>query len=165
MSRKKKLTVKQQRFVDAYTGPAKGNGTESARMAGYKGSESTLGTVSGENLKKPAILAAIDSALATEQHSAKDIRTEIIELMLAEARGETFDSAVVDNCVVDVPVKSSTRIAAQSQLAKIYRLSDERLQITIQGSLDGFLDSLEERLAPEVYDKVIDVLEELDGTE
>jgi phage terminase small subunit len=54
-----KLTEKQRRFVDAYMGEAKGNGTEAARVAGYRGSDSTLGAVAHENLKKPKIAAAI----------------------------------------------------------------------------------------------------------
>lgn len=33
---KKKITAKQRRFVQAYTGKAQGNATEAARIAGYK---------------------------------------------------------------------------------------------------------------------------------
>lgn len=53
----KKLTVKQQRFVDCY----KGNATDAARKAGYKGNDVTLGQVGAENLKKPQIKKAIQS--------------------------------------------------------------------------------------------------------
>jgi phage terminase small subunit len=50
---KKKLTPRQQRFVDAYDG----NATRAARVAGY-GSPTMQGY---ENLRKPHIKAAIDA--------------------------------------------------------------------------------------------------------
>ncbi len=50
-----KLTLKQQRFVDAFDG----NATAAARAAGYKGDDVTLATVGAENLRKPQIAAAI----------------------------------------------------------------------------------------------------------
>lgn len=54
-TKKKPLTAKQQAFVDAYAG----NGTEAARIAGYKGSDNTLAQVARENLTKPHIKKAI----------------------------------------------------------------------------------------------------------
>src|ERR1051325_3279587 len=53
------LTDKQRRFVAAYIGPASGNATEAARLAGYKGNDVTLGAVGAENLKKPQIALTI----------------------------------------------------------------------------------------------------------
>jgi phage terminase small subunit len=47
------LTHKQKLFVEAFL--ATGNATESARLAGYKGNDVTLGAVGAENLKKPQI--------------------------------------------------------------------------------------------------------------
>ena len=59
-----KLTVKQQKFVDAYCG----NATEAARVAGYKQPEAQ----GYENLRKPQIQAAIDDreAKPTEKRIA-----------------------------------------------------------------------------------------------
>ena len=53
------LTLKQRRFIDAYLGPAFGNGTEAARVAGYRGNDATLAVIGSENLTKPKILKAI----------------------------------------------------------------------------------------------------------
>lgn len=53
---KKKLTTKQQRFVDCFDG----NATEAARKAGYKGNDNTIASVGDENLRKPAISEAIE---------------------------------------------------------------------------------------------------------
>lgn len=53
MAEKKKLTAKQQRFVDAYDG----NAHKAAIAAGY--SEKTADAIGRENLRKPTIMAAI----------------------------------------------------------------------------------------------------------
>jgi phage terminase small subunit len=54
---RKALTYKQQAFVDAYAG----NGTEAARIAGYKGNDVVLAQVAAENLRKPQIQKAIQA--------------------------------------------------------------------------------------------------------
>lgn len=55
------LTEKQRRWVDAYAGQAKGNGTEAARLAGYAGSDAVLACVAYENRRKPQIAAVIEA--------------------------------------------------------------------------------------------------------
>jgi phage terminase small subunit len=52
------LTVRQRRFVEAYTG----NATEAAIKAGYSGK--TANRIAAENLSKPVISAAIAAATA-----------------------------------------------------------------------------------------------------
>lgn len=49
------LTPRQLKFIEAY----KGNATDAARKAGYKGNDATLGAVGYENLRKPQIRKAI----------------------------------------------------------------------------------------------------------
>jgi hypothetical protein len=56
MPKTRGLTLKQQRFVDAYLGEARGNGVAAARIAGYSGNDKTLSVVSSENLAKPSIV-------------------------------------------------------------------------------------------------------------
>lgn len=58
----KELSLLQERFISAYIGNARGNATEAARQAGYKGNDVTLAAVGGENLRKPLIAEAIDVA-------------------------------------------------------------------------------------------------------
>ena len=48
-----RLTLKQQKFAVNYA--KTGNGLQSAKAAGYKGSENTLAVVANENLRKPNI--------------------------------------------------------------------------------------------------------------
>lgn len=99
-----KLTMKQQRFVEAYAGPAKGNATEAARLAGYKGNDGTLGSVGGENLKKPAIQAALARLHDEVRTSAIATVEEVKEILTAIAR--------------DVTAKDIDRIAAGDKLLK-----------------------------------------------
>lgn len=54
---KRKLTQKQQKFVDLY----EGNATEAAKLAGYRGDNQTLRSVGRENLTKPHIWDAIQN--------------------------------------------------------------------------------------------------------
>jgi len=61
-----KLTLKQEKFVEAYMGKAAGNATEAARLAGYKGNEATLAVTGFENLRKPNVKAAIDERSAND---------------------------------------------------------------------------------------------------
>jgi phage terminase small subunit len=88
------LTPKQERFVEAYMGPAKGNATEAARMAGYRGNENTLRSIGGENLRKPPIADAIRRL--TEEFRSEAIATidEVKALLSAIARDETLEPGV-----------------------------------------------------------------------
>lgn len=114
----KKLTPKQQAFVDAYTGPARGNATEAARMAGYKGNDTTLRAVGAENLTKPLVIAAVKkTADATQKRARLDrhgLQTWLEDVVLDEA-GERLTMAP-EGPVSEGP-KWSDRIAAAKLLA------------------------------------------------
>lgn len=83
-ARSPKLTVKQQLFIEAYLGVSRGNATDAARRAGYKGNDKTLGVVGLENLAKPYIAAAVAERLKT----AKDCMgaDEVLERLSEQAR-------------------------------------------------------------------------------
>jgi len=51
----KKLTPKQARFVEAYTG----NATEAARLAGFKGDDATLAVQGGRLLRNAQVVTAL----------------------------------------------------------------------------------------------------------
>lgn len=68
-----KLTHKQELFVNAYLGEAKGNATEAARLAGYNGNDVTLGAVGAENLKKPQIAELIERRTSEAAMSAAEV--------------------------------------------------------------------------------------------
>ena len=81
----KPLTPKQRAFVAAYVGEAKGNGTQAARLAGYAGDDHTLSMVGTENLRKPAIMAALEVfRMATARKalkSAEDVAEWLCRVM------------------------------------------------------------------------------------
>jgi len=55
-----KLTLMQERFVEAYLGVARGIAADACRHAGYKGNVNTLAVQGNANLKKPYIKAEIE---------------------------------------------------------------------------------------------------------
>jgi Terminase small subunit len=75
------LTVKQRLFVAAITGPARGNATRAAELAGYRAdNRRTLGVTASENLKKPCIQEAIALALARKKADPEWARATLIDL-------------------------------------------------------------------------------------
>jgi len=89
------LTEKQQRFVEAWTGEAKGNGVQAARIAGYKGNEDTLAAVASENLTKPKIRFAIKAATAQVRSAAIATRAERQRFFTSMLRDELDEEVVV----------------------------------------------------------------------
>lgn len=73
----KKLTTKQQKFVAAIVGPAKGNATEAAAMAGYTGPRTSLAVQGHDNLRNPNIQGALEKAMA--QYSPEKVVRKIGE--------------------------------------------------------------------------------------
>ena len=80
---KKKLTVKQRRFIYHYI-HTDGNGVESARLAGYKGKYETLSSVSIENLQKPIIQDAIKAIFEKNGLTETNLLMRHIQLLNAE---------------------------------------------------------------------------------
>jgi len=77
------LSLRQQLFVEYYLGN-RGNATDAARQAGYKGSANVLGVQGHENLRNPKIQAAIKQRL--EQHGMP--RDEILARLTDMARAD-----------------------------------------------------------------------------
>lgn len=65
------LTLKQKLFTEHYL--KTGNGTESARVAGYEGSTNTLAVVAHENLRNPKIRQVIDERLRGVVMSSNEV--------------------------------------------------------------------------------------------
>jgi len=97
---KKKLTTKQQRFVDFYDG----NATEACRKAGYKGSENTLKSVASKNMTKHDIISAIESRERLSKEKA---------IMDRESRQELWTMIALD-----VNERTDIRLRASELLGK-----------------------------------------------
>lgn len=77
----RKLTAKQERFVEEYLIDL--NATQAARRAGY--SEKTAYSIGQENLKKPEIEAALDAARQMVAERVEVDQDKVIAGLLKEA--------------------------------------------------------------------------------
>lgn len=75
-----KLTPKQQRFVDAYTGVSCGNATDAARRAGYSGSAKVLQVSGARLLSNAMVRAAIKSAAKRSGMEAAEVLKRVADL-------------------------------------------------------------------------------------
>lgn len=89
------LTLKQQKFIDFYI--EKGNATEAAELAGYKGKN--LNRIASENLSK------LDSYIKVRLKQLEDKRIatadEVLKYFTSVMRGEIKDSFGIDASLRD----------------------------------------------------------------
>ncbi len=116
-AKQKKLTDKQQRFVEEYTVDM--NATQAAIRAGY--SEKTAGATGNENLKKPEIKKAIAEA---KQKTGEEIN---------------LTKEMIINGLLEIAQKpdarESARVKAWELLGKYKGLFDEKLNVQHAGGL------------------------------
>ena len=123
------LTEKQRRFAAAYVGPAKGNATEAARQAGYRGNANTLGAVGVENLRKPTVRAEVDrlleavrSAEIADAHEVQAFLTGVMRGTECRAPIVTVAGPVLDPVTgqpMTEPPEARDRVKAAVELATI----------------------------------------------
>lgn len=142
----KKLTPKQQAFVDAYTGPARGNATEAARMAGYKGNANTLRVVGAENLAKPAIAEAVARANAPAQNKARLSRAALQGWLEDVITGDVEGEVVMTE---DGPVEMGPRWSDKIQAAKL--LAAMRGHLLKPDVIRESLQELKAKMPPDAY--------------
>lgn len=152
----KGLTQKQERFVAAYVGPANGNATLAARLAGYKGGDATLCAVGGENLRKPLVAEAIDVARAELRAKAILTREEILEGLSAIARGQGEEPHVLQSGeVVYAPPRFADRRGALMDAAKLQGLLVDKVEVKTADALRTQLRELEERMPADAFEALL----------
>ena len=123
----KSLTVKQQRFVDAYI--ETGNAAEAARRAGYKSRNADV--MGRENLRKHTVRKVLEARLKEIEDKRIAKAKEVMEFLTSSMRGEIKEKAVVvegvgDGCsvarIIEKQIGANDRIKAAVQLAKRYGL-------------------------------------------
>lgn len=131
----KKLTLKQQRFVNAYL--RTGNAKESAKIAGYEGNEHTLEQMGYENLRKPEVTAALAAALKPEE----DLRDRVV----AEVKLLAFSPS-------DEPLAQSHKLKALEILAKFTQMFDDapKVNVHVSDSHQDLRGMTEEQLGAEL---------------
>lgn len=127
----KKLTLKQQRFVDEYI--ISGNATQAAIKAGY--SKKTANRIATENLSKPVIKTAIDQRNAEIQSEKTMDMQEVMELLASIARGETTEEIVTNKGdVIETATRNSDKLKALELIGKRFGAWTDKKEIS--GNLD-----------------------------
>lgn len=111
MSDDTKLTDKQALFVKAYVVCL--NATESARLAGYKGSDNALAVMGHTLLRNPKIRSAIDDLLRLQTLS----QDEILGRLSAQARADMGD--FIDPDTLTVNLKRAKELGITHLIKKI----------------------------------------------
>lgn len=123
----KKLTPKQQTFVDEYI--ISGNATQAAIKAGY--SKKTARFVGAENLTKPNIKVELEKRNAEIKSQKTMDMQEVMERLAAIARGETIEQQVTNKgTVVEVEPKTSDQIRAMELIGKRYGAWTDKKEVT-----------------------------------
>lgn len=127
----KKLTLKQQRFVDEYI--ISGNATQAAIKAGY--SKKTANRIATEDLSKPVIKTAIDKRNAEIQSEKTMDMQEVMELLASIARGETTEETVTNKGdVIETATHNSDKLKALELIGKRFGAWTDKKGIS--GNLD-----------------------------
>lgn len=104
------LTEKERRFVDAYLGEARGNGTEAARLAGY--STKNLRHQASRLLTKANIAEAVAERQAAERDESIATARELDAAMTSIVRtGKNFDRIKATSELNRVMGRHLTRLA------------------------------------------------------
>jgi phage terminase small subunit len=122
----RKLTHKQELFVEAFIGQAKGNGTEAARLAGYSGNDETLSAVATENLRKPLIASRVRVRVDQAGATADRVLSEIADIAFAANEGFTQTRFDKDGNVVDARLELKDKLKALELLGKYHKLFTEK---------------------------------------
>lgn len=157
-----KLTEKQKRFVDYYI--ETGNKTEAAKKAGY--SEKTAASIGDENLRKPAIKAAIDARLRELEGKRIAKADEVLQFLTSTLRGELKDEQVVVEGqgegvsrarIVEVKASTKDRLEAAKSLLKRYPMELDAKERKLR------LQKLEAeiRAAEQVDDDAVTIVDDL----
>ena len=112
--KKKKLTLKQTLFIKYYF-EQNGNGTQAAKLAGYKGNEISLGVIAFDNLRKPNIQATIDKLYKDNGLTEDVLLKKHIQLLNAQRKfivGET-ECTSPDNTVQIAALKLAYEVTGK----------------------------------------------------
>lgn len=149
----KKLTKRQQNFVDLYDG----NGVETAKKAGYSGTYDTLGHVAAENLKKPHIVEAIKAREPTEPEKAVERKIKDREDLEEFWEGVMFNESAIEivtlagekKLMPEVPWRE--RLKASEMIAKSKAVFITKMEVT--GKDGGPVSITNPAITPKMSDK------------
>lgn len=128
MKDSKKFTTKQEEFIAAYLGEARGNATQAARIAGY----ANPAEQGYQNLQKPHIAARVKQHVAEKFASADAVLAELTDVALADWR-DFIEVIARDKTGKPVKVRMdlSNKVKALELLGKHHQLFTEKQEIDI----------------------------------
>lgn len=110
------LTMRQRLFVAAITGPALGNATKAAEMAGYRAENRVaLATTASENLRKPQIQRAIAHSMAKRYESKEWAKANLYDL----ASGSMANFITIDNGKMRIDWEKANAAGALGQIREV----------------------------------------------
>lgn len=142
MDKKRRLTVKQQKFADYYI--ELGNATEAAIKAGY--SKKTATVIGAENLTKPYVKAYIEKRMEELKSERVADQQEILEYLTSVMRGEATGTELVGKGkgyqeVQQEPPSIAEKTKAAELLGKRYMMFTDRQQVNVTGAVQ-FIDDI-----------------------
>lgn len=128
MAKSRQLTIKQEAFIAAYLGEAKGNASEAARIAGY----SKPAEQGYENLRKPQIASRVKEHVAAKFATADAVLAELTDVAMADWR-DFIEIIARDKTGKPVKVRMdlSNKVKALELLGKHHQLFIDKQEIDI----------------------------------
>jgi phage terminase small subunit len=159
------LTARQQAFVVAFTGEAKGNATRAAVLAGYQGGERACAVMGCKLVRNANILAAIEQANAEVKSAAIADRQERQEFYTKVLRGEEDEEVLMTvsagqamgSCVERErkQVSARDRLKAAELLAKTQGDFITKVEIESADGLRGMLTQLGKLMSPAAFKELV----------
>jgi phage terminase small subunit len=129
------LTLKQQRYTTAYLGPAKGNATEAARIAGYRDPEQS----GWENRHNLEIAARIEERLLAESLSSGEVLAELTAIARAGWTNFVRERTDYKGEVISATLDLGDKVKALELLGKYHKLFTDKTEHSVDAN---FLDAL-----------------------
>jgi phage terminase small subunit len=129
-------SLKHQRFIDAYLGPAKGNGTEAARVAGY----ATPRQEAHRLLTNAAIRARIDERLLAESLSSAEVLAELTAIARAPWKNFIIERTDYKGEVIDSRLDLGDKVKALELLGKHHKLFTEKVEQSVSIDMGELTD-------------------------
>lgn len=133
-----RLTLKQQRFINAYLGEAKGNATQAARLAGYSGDDHALRVQGARTLANASVRAHVDEVLQAEALSAAEVLRELTavataptEHFMTVVRGPEVDEETGEEIApMQVRLDYGSKVKSLELLGKFHKLFTDKIDHT-----------------------------------
>lgn len=120
----RRLTDKQQRFIEAYLGEARMNASAAARIAGYAVRQSGW-----EILSNPVIRARIDERLLAESMSGAEVLHELTDVARAEWRDFIEVRADQYGRKVIARMDLGSKVKALELIGKAHKLFTDKMEL------------------------------------